>query len=113
MLVFKRSDNIHLLNCFGFIRGRGCPKAYHPACIKRDEAFFRSKAKWNCGMCLNFTSLFYGICQVEFPATDHLMKIYFQGGIYAAVVRRLHIICAILVHTPYAKDAPKMLIMCV
>ncbi|KAI8009412.1 Zinc finger CCCH domain-containing protein 44 [Camellia lanceoleosa] len=29
---------------------RGCPKAYHPACIKRDEAFFRSKAKWNCGM---------------------------------------------------------------
>ncbi|KAA8531947.1 hypothetical protein F0562_006336 [Nyssa sinensis] len=28
---------------------RGCPKAYHPACIKRDEAFFRSKARWNCG----------------------------------------------------------------
>ncbi|KAF5735977.1 hypothetical protein HS088_TW14G00107 [Tripterygium wilfordii] len=28
---------------------RGCPKAYHPACIKRDESFFRSKAKWNCG----------------------------------------------------------------
>ncbi|KAG4987980.1 hypothetical protein JHK84_030562 [Glycine max] len=28
---------------------RGCPKAYHPACIKRDEEFFRSKAKWNCG----------------------------------------------------------------
>ncbi|KAG4973407.1 hypothetical protein AAZX31_11G072500 [Glycine max] len=28
---------------------RGCPKAYHPSCIKRDEAFFRSKAKWNCG----------------------------------------------------------------
>ncbi|CAI8588620.1 unnamed protein product [Vicia faba] len=28
---------------------RGCPKAYHPACVKRDEAFFRSKAKWNCG----------------------------------------------------------------
>ncbi|KAL4378071.1 hypothetical protein GQ457_02G013910 [Hibiscus cannabinus] len=27
----------------------GCPKAYHPACIKRDEAFFKSKAKWNCG----------------------------------------------------------------
>ncbi|KAA8531949.1 hypothetical protein F0562_006909 [Nyssa sinensis] len=31
---------------------RGCPKAYHPACIKRDEAFFRSKARWNCGMLL-------------------------------------------------------------
>ncbi|KAL2497665.1 Zinc finger CCCH domain-containing protein 44 [Abeliophyllum distichum] len=28
---------------------RGCPKAYHPACIKRDEAFFSSNAKWNCG----------------------------------------------------------------
>ncbi|XP_057766131.1 zinc finger CCCH domain-containing protein 44-like isoform X2 [Salvia miltiorrhiza] len=28
---------------------KGCPKAYHPACIKRDEAFFQSKAKWNCG----------------------------------------------------------------
>ncbi|CAH1413643.1 unnamed protein product [Lactuca virosa] len=28
---------------------RGCPKAYHPACIKRDEAFFESAAKWNCG----------------------------------------------------------------
>ncbi|XP_062102520.1 zinc finger CCCH domain-containing protein 44 isoform X2 [Humulus lupulus] len=28
---------------------RGCPKAYHPACIKRDDAFFRSRAKWNCG----------------------------------------------------------------
>ncbi|XP_059640237.1 zinc finger CCCH domain-containing protein 44 [Cornus florida] len=28
---------------------RGCPKAYHPSCIKRDEAFFRSKARWNCG----------------------------------------------------------------
>ncbi|XP_071704354.1 zinc finger CCCH domain-containing protein 44-like [Rutidosis leptorrhynchoides] len=28
---------------------RGCPKAYHPACIKRDEAFFESAAKWECG----------------------------------------------------------------
>ncbi|XP_040955099.1 vacuolar-processing enzyme isoform X2 [Gossypium hirsutum] len=30
----------------------GCPKAYHPACIKRDEAFFKSKAKWNCDLIL-------------------------------------------------------------
>lgn len=30
--------------------GRGCPKAYHPACIKRDEEFFESAAKWNCGI---------------------------------------------------------------
>lgn len=28
---------------------RGCPKAYHPACVNRDEAFFRSKGRWNCG----------------------------------------------------------------
>ncbi|CAN8271362.1 unnamed protein product [Cochlearia groenlandica] len=28
---------------------RGCPKAYHPSCVNRDEAFFRSKGKWNCG----------------------------------------------------------------
>ncbi|XP_073220491.1 uncharacterized protein [Cicer arietinum] len=28
---------------------RDCPKAYHPACVKRDDAFFRTTAKWNCG----------------------------------------------------------------
>ncbi|XP_078446408.1 zinc finger CCCH domain-containing protein 19-like [Wolffia australiana] len=28
---------------------RGCPKVYHPSCVNRDEAFFRSKGKWNCG----------------------------------------------------------------
>uniref|UniRef100_A0A1J3CZR3 Zinc finger CCCH domain-containing protein 19 n=1 Tax=Noccaea caerulescens TaxID=107243 RepID=A0A1J3CZR3_NOCCA len=28
---------------------RGCPKAYHPSCVGHDEAFFRSKGKWNCG----------------------------------------------------------------
>ncbi|XP_020886241.1 zinc finger CCCH domain-containing protein 19 isoform X2 [Arabidopsis lyrata subsp. lyrata] len=28
---------------------RGCPKAYHPSCVDRDEAFFQSKGKWNCG----------------------------------------------------------------
>ncbi|KFK40064.1 hypothetical protein AALP_AA3G325500 [Arabis alpina] len=28
---------------------RGCPKAYHPACVGQDEAFFSSKVKWNCG----------------------------------------------------------------
>ncbi|XP_022843993.1 zinc finger CCCH domain-containing protein 44-like [Olea europaea var. sylvestris] len=28
---------------------RGCPKAYHPACIKRDEEFFSSTTVWNCG----------------------------------------------------------------
>lgn len=38
------------LSIFSFSLFRGCPKAYHPTCIKRDEAFFRSKARWNCGM---------------------------------------------------------------
>ncbi|XP_022896042.1 zinc finger CCCH domain-containing protein 19 isoform X1 [Olea europaea var. sylvestris] len=28
---------------------RGCPKAYHPSCVNRDEAFFSSKGRWNCG----------------------------------------------------------------
>uniref|UniRef100_A0A7N0TD75 Zinc finger CCCH domain-containing protein 19 n=1 Tax=Kalanchoe fedtschenkoi TaxID=63787 RepID=A0A7N0TD75_KALFE len=28
---------------------RGCPKVYHPSCVNRDEAFFRSKGRWNCG----------------------------------------------------------------
>ncbi|EPS63157.1 hypothetical protein M569_11627 [Genlisea aurea] len=28
---------------------RGCPKAYHPSCVNRDEAFFQSKGRWNCG----------------------------------------------------------------
>ncbi|KAL5706612.1 hypothetical protein ACHQM5_024757 [Ranunculus cassubicifolius] len=28
---------------------RGCPKAYHPVCVNRDEAFFRSRGRWNCG----------------------------------------------------------------
>ncbi|XP_051146402.1 zinc finger CCCH domain-containing protein 19-like [Andrographis paniculata] len=34
---------------------RGCPKAYHPSCVDRDEAFFRSKGRWNCGwhICTN------------------------------------------------------------
>ncbi|XP_076886266.1 zinc finger CCCH domain-containing protein 19-like [Bidens hawaiensis] len=42
---------------------RGCPKAYHPACVKRDEAFFRSKAKWNCG---------WHICSVCQKAAQHM-----------------------------------------
>ncbi|CAA0839216.1 Zinc finger CCCH domain-containing protein 19 [Striga hermonthica] len=42
---------------------KGCPKAYHPACIKRDEAFFQSKAKWNCG---------WHICSVCRKASHYL-----------------------------------------
>ncbi|KAJ0428473.1 putative chromatin regulator PHD family [Helianthus annuus] len=34
---------------------RNCPKAYHPACINREEAFFQTKGRWNCGwhLCSN------------------------------------------------------------
>ncbi|XP_058777787.1 zinc finger CCCH domain-containing protein 44-like [Vicia villosa] len=28
---------------------RGCPKAYHPACVKRGEEFFRATERWSCG----------------------------------------------------------------
>ncbi|KAI3812170.1 hypothetical protein L1987_16876 [Smallanthus sonchifolius] len=27
---------------------RDCPKAYHPSCINREEAFFQTKGRWNC-----------------------------------------------------------------
>ncbi|CAH9087121.1 unnamed protein product [Cuscuta epithymum] len=60
---------------------KGCPKAYHPACIKRDESFFRSKAKWNCGwhicsvcqksshyMCYTCT---YSLCKGCFRNADY------------------------------------------
>ncbi|KAG8662774.1 hypothetical protein MANES_01G142800v8 [Manihot esculenta] len=61
---------------------RGCPKAYHPACIKRDESFFRSKAKWNCGwhicsscqktsqyMCYTCT---YSLCNACIKGADYV-----------------------------------------
>ncbi|KAF2301934.1 hypothetical protein GH714_030536 [Hevea brasiliensis] len=28
---------------------KGCPKAYHPSCVNRDEAFFQTRGRWNCG----------------------------------------------------------------
>ncbi|KAL8151987.1 hypothetical protein V2J09_021795 [Rumex salicifolius] len=28
---------------------RDCPKAYHPACVKRDESYFTPRLRWNCG----------------------------------------------------------------
>ncbi|TKY75437.1 Zinc finger CCCH domain-containing protein 19 [Spatholobus suberectus] len=43
---------------------RGCPKAYHPSCVNRDEAFFRAKGKWNCGwhLCSNCERNAYYMC---------------------------------------------------
>lgn len=55
--------HLYLLFCFEFanllvflVITRGCPKAYHPTCVNRDDAFFRAKGKWNCGM---FHSYFF------------------------------------------------------
>ncbi|XP_059654073.1 zinc finger CCCH domain-containing protein 19-like isoform X2 [Cornus florida] len=43
---------------------RGCPKAYHPSCVNRDEAFFRAKGRWNCGwhICSNCEKNAYYMC---------------------------------------------------
>lgn len=99
----------------GLLLIRGCPKAYHPACIKRDEAFFRSRAKWNCGM-LNITTFFSPRIFLshlnEWMIWFYILICYtLQVGIYVALARKLHIICAILVHTLCAKDVLKTLIM--
>ncbi|KAG2323379.1 hypothetical protein Bca4012_058871 [Brassica carinata] len=50
----KREDEDVCFVCFDggslvLCDRRGCPKVYHPACVKRTEAFFRSRSKWNCG----------------------------------------------------------------
>uniref|UniRef100_A0A5B7BZQ5 Putative zinc finger CCCH domain-containing protein 19-like n=1 Tax=Davidia involucrata TaxID=16924 RepID=A0A5B7BZQ5_DAVIN len=43
---------------------RGCPKAYHPSCVNRDEAFFRAKGRWNCGwhLCSSCEKNAYYMC---------------------------------------------------
>lgn len=40
--------NLLFFTCFDCFRG--CPKAYHPACVKRGEEFFRATDRWSCGM---------------------------------------------------------------
>ncbi|KAK4780908.1 hypothetical protein SAY87_017014 [Trapa incisa] len=43
---------------------RSCPKAYHPACVKRSLSFFQSKAKWKCGwhICTNCQKAAHYMC---------------------------------------------------
>ncbi|XP_023755230.1 zinc finger CCCH domain-containing protein 19 [Lactuca sativa] len=61
---------------------RNCPKAYHPSCVNRDEAFFQSKGSWNCGwhlcsicekkaeyMCYTCT---YSVCKSCIKTSDML-----------------------------------------
>ena len=50
---------------------RGCPKAYHPSCVNRDEAFFRAKGRWNCGK-LSFIFIFY----ISLAVTNHFGSVY-------------------------------------
>ncbi|XP_038721812.1 zinc finger CCCH domain-containing protein 44-like isoform X2 [Tripterygium wilfordii] len=63
---------------------RGCPKAYHPACIKRDESFFRSKAKWNCGwhICSSCQKASHYMC---YTCTFSLCKVCTKDADYLCV----------------------------
>ncbi|XP_008453710.2 zinc finger CCCH domain-containing protein 44 isoform X1 [Cucumis melo] len=63
---------------------RGCPKAYHPSCIKRDESFFRSKAKWNCGwhICTSCQKASYYMC---YTCPFSLCKGCIKGADYQCV----------------------------
>ncbi|KAI7746560.1 hypothetical protein M8C21_029866 [Ambrosia artemisiifolia] len=47
-IEFKRFGLRDNVAQFCVLKCRGCPKAYHPACIRRDEEFFESATKWNC-----------------------------------------------------------------
>ncbi|KAL6641302.1 hypothetical protein ACP70R_019483 [Stipagrostis hirtigluma subsp. patula] len=52
--VAKKDEEVVCFICFDggnlvVCDRRGCPKVYHPACIKRDESFFRARGKWDCG----------------------------------------------------------------
>ncbi|KAF5754914.1 putative chromatin regulator PHD family [Helianthus annuus] len=45
---------------------RNCPKAYHPACINREEAFFQTKGRWNCGeLFLHPFNTFSSFCNLQ------------------------------------------------
>ncbi|KAF3448967.1 hypothetical protein FNV43_RR09689 [Rhamnella rubrinervis] len=89
---------------------RGCPKAYHPSCVNRDEAFFRAKGRLGAaalpkgqGTELN-APLGY---EPTLPGMTSLSP--FQVGISVASVRRMHTTCVIHVPFPYARGVSKML----
>jgi hypothetical protein len=60
---------------FSLVIIRGCPKAYHPSCINRDEAFFQSKGKWNCGKLPSSESLLFIIVFIM----DGFLAFLFRG----------------------------------
>ncbi|GJS92205.1 zinc finger CCCH domain-containing protein 44-like protein [Tanacetum coccineum] len=87
---------------------RNCPKAYHPACIKRDEAFFESAARWNCGVDDNACKVTDGDTACYIPSLNRLGATVpsvsdYLVGIYVVYARRQHIICAIRVRIHFAK----------
>ncbi|XP_062209593.1 zinc finger CCCH domain-containing protein 19-like isoform X2 [Phragmites australis] len=63
---------------------RGCPKVYHPACIKRDEAFFQSRSKWNCGwhICSSCEKAVHYMC---YTCTYSLCKLCIKQGKFFSV----------------------------
>ncbi|KAF0932875.1 hypothetical protein E2562_012195 [Oryza meyeriana var. granulata] len=63
---------------------RGCPKVYHPACIKRDEAFFQSRSKWNCGwhICSSCEKAVHYMC---YTCTYSLCKVCINQGKFFSV----------------------------
>ncbi|RWW16010.1 hypothetical protein GW17_00020122 [Ensete ventricosum] len=79
---------------------RGCPKVYHPSCVNRDEAFFRSKGRWTCGMFFTVPSTLFSGLSLRFCA---------NVGIYVAAVKGLPTICALLVLTLCVEGASKKL----
>ncbi|KAK4795312.1 hypothetical protein SAY86_013306 [Trapa natans] len=65
---------------------RGCPKAYHPSCVNRDEAFFRTKGQWNCGwhICSNCGKNAYYMC---YTCTYSLCKTCIRDGSVSSIRR--------------------------
>ncbi|KAK9286642.1 hypothetical protein L1049_015042 [Liquidambar formosana] len=53
---------------------RGCPKAYHPSCINRDEAFFKAKGRWTCGWHLCSKCEKNAACYMCYTCTYSLCK---------------------------------------
>ncbi|KAG2544124.1 hypothetical protein PVAP13_9NG789300 [Panicum virgatum] len=88
----KRKDDDEEVVCFICFDGgnlvvcdrRGCPKVYHPACIKRDEAFFQSRSKWNCGwhICSSCEKAVHYMC---YTCTYSLCKVCIKQGKFFSV----------------------------
>ncbi|CAM0870963.1 unnamed protein product [Alopecurus aequalis] len=63
---------------------RGCPKVYHPACVKRDDAFFQGRSKWNCGwhICSSCEKSVHYMC---YTCTFSVCKVCIKHGKFFSV----------------------------